>query len=310
MSEIKNKNMLGTAQLMLAAFIWGSAFVAQSAGMEHIGPLTFASVRFFLGGIILLPLIFIRDRIASKHPAYRPPEKSSFRKLLISGIVCGILLTVASNLQQFGLLYTTVGKAGFITTLYVIFVPLCGLFFKERPSVNVWLAVFIATIGLYLLCMSESFSLSLGDGLVLLCAIVYTGHIVVVGKVSPGLDPIKLSCIQFLTVGFITLVPALVLETPDPAAIAKAWVSIAYAGILSSGVAFTLQVVAQRHTDSTIAAITMSFESVFAVLSGAVVLGQFPSIKEGIGCAVMFIAIILAQLPPLKLKKKEKLYEN
>ncbi len=304
MSEIKNKNLLGTAQLMLAAFIWGSAFVAQSAGMKHIGPLTFATVRFFLGGIILIPLILIRDRLAARHPAYRPSEKGSFKSLLVSGIICGILLTVASTLQQYGILYTTVGKAGFITTLYVIFVPICGLFFKERPSVNVWLAVAIATVGLYLLCMSESFSLSLGDGLVLLCAIVYTAHIVVVGKVSPGLDPIKLSCIQFLTVGFLTLIPALIFETPDLPSIGRAWISIAYAGILSSGVAFTLQVVAQRHTDATIAAITMSFESVFAVLSGAVVLGQLPSFKEGIGCAIMFAAIILAQLPPLKLKKK------
>ncbi len=305
MSEIKNKNLLGTAQLMLAAFIWGSAFVAQSAGMEHIGPLTFASVRFFLGAIILVPLIFIRDRMAAKRPAYHPAENSSFKSLLVSGIICGLLLTVASCLQQYGLLYTTVGKAGFITTLYVIFVPICGLFFKERPSINVWLAVIIAIIGLYLLCMSESLSLSLGDGLVLLCAIVYTAHIVVVGKVSPGLDPIKLSCIQFLTVGLITLIPALIFEAPSLPSIAKAWISIAYAGVLSSGVAFTLQVVAQRHTDATIAAITMSFESVFAVLSGAVVLGQLPSLKEAIGCVVMFIAIILAQLPPLKCKKKE-----
>ena len=303
MSTVRNKNLLGTAQLMLAAFIWGSAFVAQSAGMEHIGPFTFATVRFFLGGTVLLPLIFIRDRFAKKHPAYIPNPKGGFKKLLISGIICGILLTVASNLQQFGLLYTTVGKAGFITTLYVILVPVCGLFFKDRPSINVWIAVVVATIGLYLLCITEGFTLSLGDGLVLLCAIVYTAHIVVVGKVSPDLDPIKLSCIQFFTVGAVTLIPALIFETVNVIEIARVWFPIAYAGILSSGVAFTLQVVAQKHTDTTIAAITMSFESVFAVLSGAVVLQQIPTLREAIGCVVMFAAIILAQLPPIKRKK-------
>ena len=288
---------------MLAAFIWGSAFVAQSAGMDYVGPFTFASVRFLLGGVILLPLIVIRNILAVKRPAYRPGVKTDFKKLLIGGILCGILLCVASNLQQIGIKYTTVGKAGFITTLYVILVPICGLFFKDRPSLNVWFSVIIAVIGLYLLCMSGSFTLSFGDTLVLLCAIVYTAHIIAVGKISPDLDPIQLSCVQFLTVGIITAVPAFIFESPDIHNIMKAWLPIVYAGVLSSGVAFTLQVVAQRHTDTTIAAITMSFESVFAVLSGAVVLEQIPSLRETIGCIIMFVAIILAQLPPIKIKE-------
>ena len=301
--QAKNKNLLGTAQLMLAAFIWGSAFVAQSAGMEHNGPFTFASVRFLLGGIVLLPVIFIKDLLGRKASAYPAPKKSSFKKLFISGIICGIFLFVASNLQQIGIKYTTVGKAGFITTLYVILVPICGLLFKDRPSLNVWISVGLALVGLYMLCMSGSFSLSLGDGLVLLCAIVYTGHILALGKVSPEVDPIKLSCIQFLFVGVVSAIPAFIFETPDLGNIVNAWLPIGYAGVLSSGVAFTLQAVAQKHTDATIAAITMSFESVFAVLSGAVVLQQIPTLREGIGCVVMFAAIILAQLPPLKFKK-------
>lgn len=301
--QAKNKNLLGTAQLMLAAFIWGSAFVAQSAGMEHNGPFTFASVRFLLGGIVLLPVIFIKDLLGRKASAYPAPKKCSFKKLFISGIICGIFLFVASNLQQIGIKYTTVGKAGFITTLYVILVPICGLLFKDRPSLNVWISVGLALVGLYMLCMSGSFSLSLGDGLVLLCAIVYTGHILALGKVSPEVDPIKLSCIQFLFVGVVSAIPAFIFETPDLGNIVNAWLPIGYAGVLSSGVAFTLQAVAQKHTDATIAAITMSFESVFAVLSGAVVLQQIPTLREGIGCVVMFAAIILAQLPPLKFKK-------
>lgn len=301
--QTKNKNLLGTAQLMLAAFIWGSAFVAQSAGMEHTGPFTFASVRFLLGGIVLLPVIFIKDLLGRKASAYPAPKKCSFKKLFISGIICGIFLFVASNLQQIGIKYTTVGKAGFITTLYVILVPICGLLFKDRPSLNVWISAGLALGGLYMLCMSGSFSLSLGDGLVLLCAIVYTGHILALGKVSPEVDPIKLSCIQFLFVGVVSAIPAFIFETPNLGNIVNAWLPIGYAGVLSSGVAFTLQAVAQKHTDATIAAITMSFESVFAVLSGAVILQQIPTLREGIGCVVMFAAIILAQLPPLKFKK-------
>lgn len=303
MSTAKNKNLLGTAQLMLAAFIWGSAFVAQSAGMEHNGPFTFASVRFLIGGIVLLPVIFFKDLFEKKRQAYRPVQKCSFKKLFVSGIVCGAFLFVASNLQQIGIKYTTVGKAGFITTLYVILVPVCGLLFKDRPSLNVWISVGLALVGLYMLCMSESLSISLGDGLVLLCAIVYTGHIIALGKVSPEVDPIKLSCIQFLFVGAATAIPAFIFETPDLGNVVKAWLPIAYAGVLSSGVAFTLQAVAQKHTEATIAAITMSFESVFAVLSGAVVLQQVPTLREGIGCIIMFAAIILAQIPPLKRKK-------
>lgn len=299
---MKNKNLLGTLELLLAAFIWGSAFVAQSAGMEHIGPLTFMSVRFTIGSVVLLPLIFIRNRKEKQSPAIKPQDRKT---LLVGGILCGIVLTIAATFQQYGIIYTTVGKAGFITTLYVIFVPLCGMFFKNFPKANIWISVIIATIGLYLLCMTESFALSLGDTLVLMCAFCYTAHILVVGHYSDKTDPIKLSCIQFLVVGILTAIPAIILEPINLADILSAWLPILYAGVLSSGVAFTLQVVAQRHTEPTVAAITMSFESVFAVLSGCVVLNQIPSSREIFGCAVMFCAIILAQLPPGFLKSKK-----
>lgn len=294
---MRNRNLLGTLQLLLAAFIWGSAFVAQSEGMNHVGPLTFLSVRFILGGVILLPLIYIKRRAAKKHPDLQPPKNESLCYTLVGGVICGLLLTLASGLQQYGLLYTTVGKAGFITTLYVVFVPLCGLFLRKLPGINLWLAVLLATCGLYLLCMTEGFALSPGDALVFGCAIMYTAQILAVDHFVKRIDPIILSCTQFLTVGAVSIIPALVIERPSVSSILAAWLPILYAGLLSSGVAFTLQVVAQRYTDPTLASITMSFESVFAVLSGWVILGETLSTREIFGCVAMFVAIILAQLP-------------
>jgi drug/metabolite transporter (DMT)-like permease len=217
-----------------------------------------------------------------------------------------LFLTVAGGFQQYGLLYTSVGNAGFITTLYVIFVPLCGLFFKKMPTLNIWVSVIIATAGLYLLCMGNSFSLSFGDTLILICAVCYTAHIMVVDKFTERCDPVKLSCIQFLTVGVVSLVPAIIFESITIGAITSAWLPIMYAGLLSSGVAFTLQAVAQRYTEPTIAAITMSFESVFAVLSGCVILHDIPTVRELWGCIIMFVAIILAQLPSKWFRLREK----
>lgn len=264
--------------------------------MDYVGPLTFMSVRFLLGGVVLIPVILFRNKVYKNSEAYKEGQKGGAKALLIGGIICGLILTCASGLQQYGLLYTSVGNAGFITTLYVIFVPLCGVFFKKFPSVNIWIAVIIATVGLYLLCMTDSLKLGLGDTLVLLCAICYTAHIMVVDRFAEKVDPIKLSCFQFLTVGLVTLLPAVIFEDFYFENILAAWLPILYAGLLSSGVAFTLQVVAQRYTEPTIASITMSFESVFAVLSGAV-FGDIPSARKWIGCGVMFVAIILAQFP-------------
>lgn len=302
---MKNRNLLGTIELLIATFIWGSTFVAQSAGMDYVGPFTFLFVRFIIGAIVLLPLIAVRNVSAKKSAAYRPFTTADKKKLVSGGVVCGCFLFVAAALQQIGIIYTTVGKAGFITTLYVIFVPLFGLFLGKRPSANVWISVVLAVVGLYLLCMTEGLTLSLGDTLVLLCALCFTGHIMAVDKVVAYADPIKLSCVQFLTVGILSFVPAVVFENPSIDNILAAWLPILYAGLLSSGVAYTLQVVAQRHAEPTVASITMSFESVFAVVSGFVILEETISPREGFGCFVMLAAIILAQLPPFgKLKKQ------
>ncbi len=302
---MKNKNLLGTAQLLLAAFIWGSAFVAQSKGMDHVGPLTFASVRFLIGGVILIPLIFIRNRSAKRTGESILPKRKDLGYTLLGGILCGILLTVASVLQQYGLLFTSVGKAGFITTLYVIFTPIFGLFMKKKTGINLWVAVVIAVIGLYLLCMTESLSLSFGDTLVFCCALAFTAQIVAVDIFVKRIDAILLSCMQFLVVGVVAGIPALIFESVTLQSLISAAMPILYAGVLSSGVAFTLQVVAQRYTEPTLAAITMSFESVFAVLSGWVILSETLTARECAGCLVMFAAIILAQLPSSFFRKNK-----
>lgn len=302
---MKNKNLTGTLILLLTAFIWGSAFVAQSDGMNYVGPLTFLSTRFLLGGVVLFPVIAIIRKFGQKSNTDSVPFKTELKGTLCGGIFCGILLGIASALQQYGLMFTTVSKAGFITTLYVIFVPLFSLFIGKKLGFNLWVAVVLATIGLYLLCMSEDLALSLGDTLVFICGIFYALQIMAVDKYAKKAEPVLLSSIQFLTVGIVSFLPALIIEQPSLSSLADAMLPIAYAGILSSGVAYTLQVFAQKYADPTVAAITMSFESVFAVLSAAVLLGERLSLKEGIGCIVMFSAIILAQLPSKPIFKKK-----
>lgn len=293
--------------LLLAAIIWGSTFVAQSAGAELVETFTYQSTRSFIGAAVLVPVILFRDRAAKKKPDYIPPTKKDRKLLIIAGICCGLALTVAACLQQYGIKFTTVGKSGFITALYVVFVPIAGLFFKNKVRPIVWLSVMLAAVGLYLLCMTDAnFSLSVGDSFVLLCALCFTMHIMVIDHFDRFCDPVKMSCIQFFTSGVISGILMFIFEKPDINNILAAWLPIAYAGVLSSGVAYTLQVVCQKHTDPTVASLLMSLESVFAVLSGAIILGEIPTPREAIGCVIMFTAIILAQLPPMKLTKNKK----
>lgn len=292
--------------LLLAALIWGSTFVAQSAGAELVETFTYQSTRSFIGGAVLLPVIFLMDMRAKKQPDYVAPTKKDKKALLIAGICCGVVLTVAASLQQYGIKFTTVGKSGFITALYVVFVPIAGLLFRKKVRPIVWISVVLAAIGLYLLCMTDkSFSLSLGDTYVLLCAFCFTAHIMVIDHFDNFCDPVKMSCIQFFTSGIISGILMFIFEKPDISNILAAWLPICYAGVLSSGVAYTLQVVCQKNTEPTVASLLMSLESVFAVLSGAVILGEIPTIREGIGCVIMFAAIILAQLPPFKTRKRK-----
>lgn len=222
------------------------------------------------------------------------------KTLWLGGICCGLALFIASNLQQFGIKYTTVGKAGFITAMYIIIVPVMGIFLKKTVGTKVWISVVLGVIGLYLLCITEGFSLGFGDILVLLCAICFAVHILIIDYFSPKVDGVRMSCIQFFTCGILSGIGMLLFEEPSIGAICQAWLPILYAGALSCGVAYTLQIIGQRDTDPTVASLILSLESVISVLAGWVLLGQKLSVRELSGCVLMFAAIILAQLPEQK----------
>ena len=282
--------------LVLTALIWGCAFVAQSVGMDYVGPFTFNMARFLIGAIVLLPVIWFMDR-QRKTGA----EKGAGQKtLIIGGICCGIALAVASTLQQWGILFTTVGKAGFITAMYIVIVPLLGIFIGKKVRPLIIGCVAIAVVGFYFLCMTESLRLGLGDFLVLLCAIAFSIHILVIDHFSPKVDGVKMSAIQFLTAAIISAVPTLLWEQPVFTEILQAWQPVLYAGVMSCGVAYTLQIIAQKNADPTVASLLLSLEYVFSVLAGWVLLGQGLSLKEMFGCVLIFCAIILAQLPEKK----------
>lgn len=279
--------------LFLAAFIWGVAFVAQSVGMDYMGPFTFNGARFLMGSAVLFPLAVYRRREKAKEPSRFGSRKDT----LTGGICCGLALCGAALFQQFGIVYTTVGKAGFITTLYIIIVPIMGIFLKKKVPGKVWIAAVIAAAGMYLLCMSESLRLGRGDTYVFICAILFSIHILVIDYFSPKADGVELSCLQFLTAGIIGSVLALIFERPTLSNFAEGMIPLAYAGIMSSGVAYTLQVIGQKDLDPTVASLILSLESVVSVLAGWAILKQALSPRELFGCVLVFAAVILAQLP-------------
>lgn len=293
---MKRKNWKNPAMLILAAFIWGSAFVAQSVGMEYVEPFTFNFVRSIVGGLVLIPCIFLLGKL--KSPAEREAAALMDKKtLLAGGVSCGVILCLASNMQQIGIQYTSVGKAGFITALYIVIVPILGIFFKRRCGIRVWISVVIALAGFYLLCMVGGFSLERGDVYLLICAVLFSFHILTIDHFSPMVDGVKMSCIQFFTCGILSGIAMLLTETPSLGNIFEAWAPILYAGVLSSGVAYTLQIVGQKNYNPTIATLLLSLESVFSVLTGWIVLNQRLTGRELFGCVLIFIAVVLAQLP-------------
>ncbi len=287
-----SKKVIGTLLLLLTAFIWGTAFVAQSMGMDYIGPFTFNGVRSVIGGLVLLPVL-----AAMRKKSRVENQLGTRRATWIGGLVCGVVLFAASSFQQFGLVYTTAGKAGFITALYIVLVPLVGLFLGRRPRPIVWMAVALAAVGLYLLCIRENFSIGTGDLLVLCCAFLFTAHILVIDYFSPRADCVMMSCIQFFVAGGLGLIAMLLFEKPDISAILACWGPILYAGVLSSGVAYTLQIVAQKNIDPAIASLLLSLEAVFGALGGWLILGESFTAQEFLGVALMFGAILLAQVP-------------
>ena len=293
-AKLKNDGML-----VLTALIWGSAFVAQSVGMDYIGPFTFNSLRCLLGGLVLLPVIWYMGRKKASGDTQNndKEEQKNKKTLFIGGSCCGIALAAASSLQQIGLVYTSAGKAGFITALYILVVPVLGLFLGKKVGIKTWAGVGLAVIGMYFLCIKEGFFISYGDFLVVICAFIFSLHILIIDYFSPKVDGVKLSCIQFWISGVLCAIPMLLFERPTLAAVAAAYAPLFYAGVLSCGVAYTLQIIAQKNTDPTVASLILSLESVFAALTGWIVIHETLSPKELFGCLLVFAAIILAQLP-------------
>lgn len=296
MTDMKMKN---GGLLLLAAAIWGVAFVAQSVGMDYVGPLTFNCVRFLLGGVVLLPWIwFSQKKRARAQKAVAITIPGAKRTLAMGGVCCGVIICLASNVQQVGIQYTTVGKAGFITAFYIVIVPILGLFFKKKCGLAVVGAVVVALAGLYLLCMSGgSMDMNKGDLLMVVGAGLFAVHIMAIDYISPAVDGVKLACIQFFVCGFLSGIGMLLFETPHLGEILAAWAPILYAGILSSGVGYTLQIIGQRGMNPTVASLILSLESSISVLAGWIILNQRLSGRELLGCVLMFGAIVLAQVP-------------
>ena len=299
------RSLRSSLLLLLASLIWGLAFVAQRVGMDYMPPFAFNGIRTLMASAALLPVILFMDR---KQPARRSPSPAEKKNLRTASCLCGLLLCLSTNLQQAGLVSTSAGKGGFITALYVVLVPVAGwLFFRRNPGKWIWLSVLMAVFGLFLLCVpaGERFVVSQGDLLILGCAIAFAGHILVVDHFSPLVDGLRLSCCQFLFCGVASLILSLLTESFTLSGLWGAMPAMLYAGILSGAVGYTIQILAQRNVNPTLASILMCMESVFSVLGGALLLGETLTRRESLGCAIMFAAVILAQLSPaLALKKR------
>lgn len=283
---------------ILAAFIWGTSFVAQDLCADSIGAFAFNATRYFIAVLALLVVILISDKLKKNKPTLTAQEKKAANKQLwLGGLCCGAALAIASNFQQAGLVAgTDAGKAGFITALYVVLVPVFGLFFKRKVSLPTWIAVVLSVVALYLLCIKGDFSLAPGDLLVLVCAVCFAIHILVIDHFTAYCDGVKLSCLQFLFAGIISTICMFIFEDVDFAAILSCALPLLYVGIFSCGVGYTLQILAQKDSNPTVVTILLSLESVFAVIAGAIILKQQMTVREYIGCAIMFAAVILAQI--------------
>jgi len=290
----------GVLMLTITAIVWGSSFVAQSVGMETVEAFTFMGIRTLLGALVLMPIVLFRDIKAKKtYTAEKLAEKKiADKKVWIYGALLGVVLCAASNFQQFSFYYSTSGRIAFITALYMFFVPILGLLFKKRIPLLTWICIGLGIIGLFFLCLdpAESFAINKGDILSVICAVFYAVQILMIEKFAPEVDPIKLSCIQYLFSGVISCILMLIFEDPQISAISTAVVPILYSGVMSCGLAYTMQIIGQRYTEATIASLIMCTESVFGALSGALILHEVLSGREILGCVIMFVAIVLSQL--------------
>lgn len=306
-SENRRQKRRHSFLLILTALIWGTAFTAQSAGGDAAGPYTFNCIRSLIGALVLLPVIGLSDRLhLTRH---RPVSRKDWRLLLAAGVACGAALTVASNFQQMGLYFgATAGKAGFLTACYMLIVPVLGLFFHKKCGWNVWIGIVTAIAGLYLLCIKEDFRIGFSDLLLLFCALVFAVHILVIDFFAERVDGVRMSCIQFLVCGVCSAVPMYFVDIRHSHASdlmawsaafwePSAWIPILYAGVLSCGAGYTLQILGQQGVNPTVASLLLSLESVFSVLAGWVILGEALQGREILGCVLIFGAVIFAQLP-------------
>ncbi len=295
---MKSKKTLGIILLFLTAFIWGSSFVAQSDAMDYIEPLTMNGMRSLLAALSIGITIIVTQSVKEKKLAIIPRESSEqHKKNLIAGLVCGAMLTCATTVQQYGIARTTVGRSGFITALYIVMVPIIGLFFGDRPKWNLWVAVCAALVGFALICLvGNGFQLSIGDLLVLISAIFYALHIFTVGKIASKVNGLLLSFMQFAVCAAVNLALAFIFEKPDFSAMLQAWWPIIYAGVFSGGIAYTFQIIGQKHVPSAVAVLIMSLESVIAAISGRVLKHESMAVYEVVGCVLVFGAVVLAQL--------------
>ncbi len=309
---MKKTQLRGVVILLATAFIWGSSFVAQDVGMNSVEAFTFNGIRTLMGATVLLPFILLRDLIGAKKADASTPvlRRAANKKLLISGTLIGIVLCAASNLQQFAFNYSSSGKIAFITAFYMLFVPIIGLFLRKRISGVTWGCILLGTLGLYFLCIGEEglSDINVGDILTLCCAVVYAVHILLIEKLAPEVDSIKLSCVQFAVSGTISCILMFIFESPSLPAIGAAIIPLLYSGIMSCGFAYTFQIVGQKYTESTVASLLMCMESVFGVLCSALLLHERLTARETLGCIIMFAAIILSQIGDLIVSKiKQKL---
>ncbi len=305
------KRFYGSAALLVAAFVWGLGFVAQSIGLDRIGPFTFQSVRCMIAALCLFAVVQVMDRLKKRRNSWKKPTRAETLYLWKGGFVCGLVFTIAACLQQTGLQYTTPAKGGFLTSMYLVMVPLLGLALGHRPPRKIWLCVLLALLGVYLLSITSDFTLAPGDGFEIACALGFAFHILVIDHYAPHTDGVKLSCIQFFLSSLMSGVLMLLFEQPSISALIAASAALLYAGAISGGMGYTLQIIGQQYAEPITATLLMSLESVFSMLGGLVILHQIPTGRELSGCALILIAVILVQLPARKSKRRERVpYEQ
>ena len=299
----------GVFMLLLTAFIWGSSFVAQSVGMEEVEAVTFNGIRTLLGAAVLVPFILVRDAVKNKKtPVPKATRRAENLKALKTGALLGVFLCVASNLQQFAFNWTSSGKIAFITAFYMLFVPVLGLVLKKKVALPTWLCIAAGCVGLYFLCIAGKglSGINFGDFLAFLCSIAFAVHILAIERLAGDVDSVKVSCVQFFVSGTITCILMLIFENPSVEALKTAVIPLMYSGFLSCGVAYTLQIVGQKYTESTVASLLMCTESVFGVVCSAIILKEKMTVWEALGCVIMFVAIIVSQINFKTLFKAKK----